>query len=117
MVVARVKAASQFLQTKRSPGGVYIGENTRRVEGGLPNRSYLDLKLDSLISLGFLQRGSQPRSLRIKTVWRGGIRLGHDSARVHNSSNLWAARHSSAQSGDDVMDCTDGWRCGSAAGI
>jgi hypothetical protein len=84
MVVARVKAAAQFLQTKRSPGGVYIGENTRRVEGGLPNRSYLDLKLDSLISLGFLQRGSQPRSLRIKTVWRGG---GSDLATtVHGST-------------------------------
>jgi hypothetical protein len=63
---------SLIFAVKTIAGGGYIGENTGCVEGGLPNRLYLDFKLNSLISLGFLQRGSKPMLLRIKTVWSGG---------------------------------------------
>jgi hypothetical protein len=35
-------------------GGRSIGENTCCADGGLPNRFYLDLKLDSSILFGFL---------------------------------------------------------------
>jgi hypothetical protein len=63
---------AQFAEKMLAMGGVYIGENTRRVEGAFPNQFYLDLKLESLISLGFCEEDQILGRYKTKPFWGEG---------------------------------------------